>query len=324
MGSYLNRAAALFAVMAFVLSAGEAFANAIVLTQAKAQAGGITPGDGPGFPITLSKSGSYIFESDILPSASVNGIEVTVPYVTIDFNGFVLHGGKGAFNAITTPSNALTVKNGTIAHFKFTAISAPTSYLIVENMHIIENGTHGVVTADYAKVTGSTISANGGSGIGCNDYCHIEGNVLSSNKAKGILLHTGSILGNTILNNGSYGIDTVGQSGYGNNTLVGNNGGGAQTLGGIILYRMQPNACNPACPWTRAARLKGTAEGMPAFAPLERVSAAPRRQHPPLVSSPDLFRRPMERPGSDFLSEPRMGCASPHTFARGGDFPRGY
>jgi len=39
-----------------------------------------------------------------------------------------------------------------------------------------------------------------------------------------------------------------GQSGYGNNTLVGNNGGGAQTLGGIILYRMQPNACNPACP----------------------------------------------------------------------------
>ena len=246
MGSHVGRAVAAFAVLAFVLPADEALAaGPILLTQAKALAGGITPGDAPGFPITLSKSGSYVFKSNLLPPAGVNGIEVTVPYVTIDFDGFLLHGGSAASIGITTTGNALTVKNGIIAHFNLVGIQASTAYVSVENVQIMENGQNGVSLGDYAKVTGSIISANGSSGIDCGNYCHVEGNVLSSNHNRGVHVVSGTILGNTIQNNTSQGILTDSNTGYGNNTLVGNNSGGDQIAG--FLIRLQPNACNPAC-----------------------------------------------------------------------------
>ena len=246
MGSHFGRALAALAVLAFVLPADEALAaGPIVLTQAKALAGGITPGDAPGFPITLSKSGSYVFKSNLLPPAGVNGIEVTVPYVTIDFDGFLLHGGSAASIGITTTGNALTVKNGIIAHFNLVGIQASTAYVSVENVQIMENGQNGVSLGDYAKVTGSIISANGSSGIDCGNYCHVEGNVLSSNKFRGVYVGSGSILGNTIQNNHSFGIRAVNGVGYGENTLLGNNSGGGQALGPLIA--LQPNACSPAC-----------------------------------------------------------------------------
>ena len=247
MGSHVGRAVAAFAVLAFVLPADEALAaGPILLTQAKALAGGITPGDAPGFPITLSKSGSYVFKSNLLPPAGVNGIEVTVPYVTIDFGGFLLHGGNAASIGITTTGNALTVKNGTIAHFKFNGIVASAFYATIEHMRVVENGNEGINLGDYASVVGSTISANGSHGIDCGYYCHIEGNVLSSNHNRGVHVVSGTILGNTIQNNTSQGILTDSNTGYGNNTLVGNNSGGDQIAG--FLIRLQPNACNPACP----------------------------------------------------------------------------
>lgn len=245
MGTHASRATAIVAAITFSL-AGEAVAAPIVLTQAMAIQGGITPGDNPGFPITLTQSGSYILESDIRPTSGVNGIEVTVPYVTIDLNGFLLHGGGHANTGITTTGNALTVKNGIIGHFTLVGIQAPTSYVTLRNMRIVENGQNGVVLGDYAMVAASTISANGSSGIDCGNYCHVQGNVLSANKFRGVYIGSGSSLGNTIENNQSFGIRGVGQSGYGNNTLLYNDGGGGQVLGPLIA--LQPNACIPACP----------------------------------------------------------------------------
>ena len=241
------RAVALPIALACLLSAGEVFARPIAITQSGALNGGITPGDAPGFPITLSRSGSYIFETDILPAAGTDGIEVTVPYVTIDLNGYLLHGSSAASHGITTTGNALTVKNGIIAHFNSDGIRTVAAYSIVEDMKIVENGGSGASLGDYAKVTGSTMSANGGYGISCGIYCHLEGNIISSNLLTGAFLYSATILGNTIQNNTGYGIYSNQQSGYGNNTLSGNNGGGAQ-VGGGILIGMQPNACSPACP----------------------------------------------------------------------------
>lgn len=42
-------------------------ADEILITQTKALQGGITPGDSPGFPITLTQPGTYKFGSDITP-----------------------------------------------------------------------------------------------------------------------------------------------------------------------------------------------------------------------------------------------------------------
>src|SRR5438105_326293 len=157
--------------VAFVLPVNQAFAaNPIVLTQDKALAGGITPGDDPGFPITLSRSGSYIFESNILPTAGVNGIEVTAPNVTIDLNGFLLDGGSAAQYGIFAKGNNLTVKNGTVAHFTSDGIAATsfTSYSTIENMRVVGNGFIGVQLGSYGKVTDSIMSGNY-NGIACYD-----------------------------------------------------------------------------------------------------------------------------------------------------------
>jgi hypothetical protein len=50
-----------------------------------------------------------------------------------------------------------------------------------------------------------------------------------------------------IVGNGSFGLQSAETtSGYGNNILVGNNGGSAQVSG--LVDPLHPNVCAPACP----------------------------------------------------------------------------
>ncbi len=55
---------ALFAGVLLMSAAlpGTAFAvdGQIAITQARAMAGGVTPGDAPGFPVTITQPGSYV------------------------------------------------------------------------------------------------------------------------------------------------------------------------------------------------------------------------------------------------------------------------
>ena len=58
--------------------------------QAKALAGGVTPGDAPGFPVQINKPGSYKLTSNLDVPLHVQAIQVAAPGVTIDLNGFVV------------------------------------------------------------------------------------------------------------------------------------------------------------------------------------------------------------------------------------------
>src|SRR5262245_23520482 len=64
--------------------------GAIEINQAKALAGGITLGDTPGFPVTISSPGSYILTSELSVPSGVDGlaIDVSVIEAAIDLNGF--------------------------------------------------------------------------------------------------------------------------------------------------------------------------------------------------------------------------------------------
>jgi len=48
----------------------------IKIDQDKAIAGGVTPGDAPGFPITLTQPGRYVLTSNLYPPADTDGIEI--------------------------------------------------------------------------------------------------------------------------------------------------------------------------------------------------------------------------------------------------------
>ena len=155
---YLAPALSLTAAVAFT----PASAAVVVITQAKANAGGVTPGDAPGFPVTLSLPGAYQFDTNLTVPANRNGIVVTSHYVDIDMNGFLLLGAnsagtKVAFHGVVSGFGDGHIHNGVISSFKGSGIylvAAPNSNAwVVEDMQIVGNDQDG-----YA-LTSATICA---------------------------------------------------------------------------------------------------------------------------------------------------------------------
>lgn len=227
----------------------------VALNQDIAILGGVTPGDAPGFPLTITRPGRYRLTSNLYPPGEVTGIEIRSYGVTIEFNGFILAGKEKADFGIWGPAvNNVMIMNGFISGFKNPAIIGHDSW-IVENMRIAHN-VLGIKLGDFGRVLRSTITWNRGYAIHCGEFCHVEGNVISQN-FEGIHISSGTVLGNTIMRNTSFGIVANSSSskiGFGNNTLVFNNligagGGNAQVHGYSAgdLMPLQPNACTPTC-----------------------------------------------------------------------------
>jgi len=243
----------LFAVLVLITGApAQAADGQILITHAKALGGNVTPGDAANYPVTLSRSGSYILGSDLSPGPNRDAIVVASSDIAIDLNGFKISGGPagGTNNArfgILANGDRLTVRNGTITGFESSAIQAPNRhYLIVEQMRMI-NSLHGISnpTGRFARIQNNTIATNLRTGIICGANCHVESNVVSGNGYWGIYIDAGTVLDNTITNNGRSGIYVIsGTIGYGNNTLIGNNTGSVQIDGGSAYwFQLHPNLC---------------------------------------------------------------------------------
>ena len=228
----------------------EAVDGVVLITQAKAINGNVTPGDAPGFPVSITRPGSYRLASNLSPGTDKDGVVVTVPDVTIDFNGFVLSGGpaggtSNSWTGIRGQADRLTVRNGKINSFEEDGIYYMSlNFLVVENMRMIYNRTAiSNAGGSFARIQNNTIALNSYHGVFCGYSCHVEGNVISGNAQTGVILINGSVLGNTIQDNKSYGIFSADHAdvGFGNNTLVNN---GTQIFN---AFPLQPNRCLPAC-----------------------------------------------------------------------------
>jgi hypothetical protein len=227
----------------------------VALNEDMAIKGGITPGDAPGYPITITHPGRYRLTSNLYPPGEISGIEIKSYGVTIEFDGFILSGdSQGDFGIFGSAVNNVMIMNGFITGFKNPAIIGHDSW-IVENMRIANN-SYGIKLGDYARVLRSTITWNAAYAINCENYCHAEGNVISNNY-EGVHINSGTVLGNTIMHNRTFGIvanSAASKIGFGNNTLLFNNlmgagGSNAQVHGYSAgdLMPLQPNACSPAC-----------------------------------------------------------------------------
>src|SRR5215469_10191566 len=74
---------------------GSAYAvdGVILIDQAHALKGNVTPGDPPGFPVVLFESGSYRLSGNLtVPDKDTPAIFIAAPSVTIDLNGFSILG----------------------------------------------------------------------------------------------------------------------------------------------------------------------------------------------------------------------------------------
>jgi len=223
-----SAAAALFG--ALIGSPAFAVDDEILISQERAIAGDVTAGDAPGFPVTLSTPGRYRLIANLAPPPGTDGIVIGADNVTLDFHGHTLDGGGNGGSGVASGRDSIEIRDGVITGFEYFAIDSRASgkFWTISGMRVVANGL-GVTAGAYARVVGNTIAANNNYGVSC-EYCLVEGNVVAMNHDDGVDVRAGAVLGNTIAHNRGYGISAYMLayvlSGYGNNTLINNNGSG--------------------------------------------------------------------------------------------------
>ena len=187
---------ATIATLLLVTSAGIAHAAPKKITQARALAGGITPGDAPGFPVTISRPGSYILQTNLtLPSTTGTiGIEVLAESVDINLNGFTIRGPKVCPDEDSTPcppgiedtsyhlikgGDNVTVRNGTARGSGGNGITLG-AHATIERVNILWNGLFGLVAGKGSHVRDSRVAQNG-YGVVAGPDCRVRGNVVRAN-----------------------------------------------------------------------------------------------------------------------------------------------
>lgn len=218
----------------------------VIFNQADAIAGNVTPGDAPGFPVTISASGSYRLSGNLAPTSGTDGIDVTAPEVTLDLFGFRIAGSGSARTGIVGRARGLTVQNGTVRGFTLFGISGAGDHLIVKDMRVADNVSYGINTNHLiggATIKDSEIFGND-VGIYCFRQCHIESNLIHNNLNYGVYLigTGGAVISNTIYSNGLIGIQAT-STGIGSNTISDH----TASIAGNGNFILSPNGCLPAC-----------------------------------------------------------------------------
>jgi hypothetical protein len=228
----------------------------IEINQTRALAGNVTPGDTPGFPVTLSRPGSYRLTGNLATSSrNISAIVVTADDVAVDLNGFTIactlsttgiipvacqpglgQGGQGVGFDMESRGRT-SVKNGVVRGMGDDGI-ALGSHSTVQGVKSVANGGDGVSIGQNGRIDQCIASNNGGrgiradfsgsvtnnianentlEGIGTRDHCVVTGNVATGNGKDGINAFGSVVTGNQANENGEDGID-VPNSG----TVIGN------------------------------------------------------------------------------------------------------
>lgn len=255
----------------------------IEINQARALVGGVTPGDTPGFPVTISVSGSYRLTSNLDVTGqptpqNVMAISVIAgaTNVTIDLNGFAIIGpescsgtpisctpGPGGGDGINNMAfGSVTVRNGIVRGMGRVGIALSGDSL-VEKVHAISNATDGIYI-DRGIVRECVAASNGAFGILTDGTAVVTHNIAQANGMDGIFVSGGTLSGNTATGNGGNGLligngvvslnNSNGNSGFAlsivstNSGYLGNILAGTKTVSGGT--NLGQNLCNGSttCP----------------------------------------------------------------------------
>jgi hypothetical protein len=165
-------ALALVAALAGPSGSASAANGVVEINQDKALAGGITPGDEPGFPVTLSEPGRYQLTGDLTVSGEVHAIVVEADGITLDLGGFAVSrprgGGHGATLIYGPLRSRVTVQNGELGGLPLYCISlGPSARLFdVRSETCLMNGTS---LGPWAIVASSTIAGGDGTALGVRE-----------------------------------------------------------------------------------------------------------------------------------------------------------
>ncbi len=253
------------AAAGFVLVAcGSAWAGAkggpILIDQSSALRGGVTPGDLPGFPVSITQPGSYRLNSNLdvraLPAPqNLDAILITAANVDLDLAGFSILGpvtctGNGptldcmpigtGHGVIVFPGGSARVHDGLIRGMGNDGVQ---DVGIVENVRTRENAGAGFFNVE--TVTGCEAVRNRSVGIlaGVNSLVRRNRSIANGNFGIGTSNH-GAVIENVSSGNANVGIFMSGTTGFAGNVVNGNVG---STQGGV---ETGPNVCDGAagCP----------------------------------------------------------------------------
>jgi parallel beta-helix repeat protein len=200
----------------------------VLISQVQALAGNVTPGDAPGFPVTISVLGSYRLSGNLtVPDANSVAILITADNVSLDLNGFSIIGptvctGTPAVTSCTptgsgigvqSSKSSISVFNGSIRGMGDAGIAIDGAGAIIDRVTAFSNGNAGFelhggrltgntatsnrvgFQADNSTLTGNTAIGNGG-GIECNQ-CTVSGNTANSNGVGFVIFCPSAVIGNT-------------------------------------------------------------------------------------------------------------------------------
>jgi len=119
----------------------------ILIDQNRALAGGVTPGDAPGFPITITLPGAYRLSGNLSVPQGTDGIHLTASNITIDLNGFSIttptnNALDSSASGITTPfesgtvASGIAIRNGVIEGFVLAINLSPSSNMVFDNLFL--------------------------------------------------------------------------------------------------------------------------------------------------------------------------------------------
>ena len=191
--------------VAAVSPAAFATDGVIEINQARALAGEVTVGDTPGFPITITETGSYRLTSNLELGNAQEGITVLAGDVTIDLNGFAIIGsGLPTSVAILGQIGAnVTVVNGTIRGVNV-GVDLATNGARVERVRVSDVSGTAISVGSDAFVSGCLVRRAGG---------------------RGIQIRRGLVTGNVVMDTGGPALYVINAAGYSDNAWNNNTGG---------------------------------------------------------------------------------------------------
>jgi hypothetical protein len=125
--------------------------GAVEINQARAVAGGVTPGDSPGFPVTITEPGHYILTGNLTVSVNASAIVMEADNIDLDLRGFFVttstsSGNKDLIAAWDYNGNyhhGISISNGTLKSAHRNGISLGDRGRVV-NLHVLDSDRTGI------------------------------------------------------------------------------------------------------------------------------------------------------------------------------------
>ncbi|MEZ5313570.1 MAG: right-handed parallel beta-helix repeat-containing protein [Thermoanaerobaculia bacterium] len=211
------------ALLSLVLGSPPAWASdgIIEINQAKALAGGVTAGDAPGFPVTLSQEGSYRLTGNLTVAELSTAIVITSWNVSLDLGGFTVSGPNACTGYPTTGCTAeggepgiwadgvshhVRLQNGVVRSFNGRGVYLQGASSTAESLRVMLNGDNGIEVAASGRIVDCISLANLLDGIHLSSG-FIEASEARANGRVGIWAGSGRVSHSEASWNGRNGIE---------------------------------------------------------------------------------------------------------------------